>query len=154
PTLTPEIQSQICASARQISKLSFAPLARAEPLSLSDRTGGSDPTLAPFKEDDSGSEDDTNSSATDMPTSEGNLDSPLGSVTWRLHAHTHITQHTHTHTHTHNTHTTTQVHALCRWMGKVKYCVCVCVCERVCACVRVCVGVCVVVVLSRCVCGV
>ncbi|XP_031434946.1 PH and SEC7 domain-containing protein 1 isoform X2 [Clupea harengus] len=78
PTLTPEIQSQICASARQISKLSFAPLARAEPLSLSDRTGGSDPTLAPFKEDDSGSEDDTNSSTTDMPMSEGNLDSPLG----------------------------------------------------------------------------
>lgn len=87
PTLTPEIQSQICASARQISDLSFAPLVRAEGLSLSDRTGGSDPTLAPFKEGeelDSTSEDDTTagSGTTDGSTSEGNPDSPLGSVPW------------------------------------------------------------------------
>ncbi|KAL2082943.1 hypothetical protein ACEWY4_020716 [Coilia grayii] len=85
PTLTPEIQSQICASARQISDLSFAPLVRAEGLSLSDRTGGSDPTLAPFKEGeelDSTSEDDTTagSGTTDGSTSEGNPDSPLGAV--------------------------------------------------------------------------
>lgn len=78
PTLTPEIQSQICASARQISKLGFAPLARPEGLSLSDRTGGSDPTLAPFKEEvGSGSDDDATHSATDGPASEGNPDSPL-----------------------------------------------------------------------------
>lgn len=30
PTLTPEIQSQICESAKQIIELSFAPLARSE----------------------------------------------------------------------------------------------------------------------------
>uniref|UniRef100_A0AAY4BZA3 SEC7 domain-containing protein n=1 Tax=Denticeps clupeoides TaxID=299321 RepID=A0AAY4BZA3_9TELE len=36
PTLTPEIQSQICDSARQIIELTFAPLARTEPPSLSE----------------------------------------------------------------------------------------------------------------------
>ncbi|KAG5266618.1 hypothetical protein AALO_G00234250 [Alosa alosa] len=81
PTLTPEIQSQICVSARQIAELGFAPLARAEALSLSDRTGGSDPTLAPFKEEaGSGSEDDTTTSAMNTPMSDDNLDSALRSV--------------------------------------------------------------------------
>lgn len=34
PTLTPEIQSQICESAKQIIDLSFAPLKQPEPFSL------------------------------------------------------------------------------------------------------------------------
>ncbi|XP_068590549.1 PH and SEC7 domain-containing protein 1 isoform X1 [Cebidichthys violaceus] len=36
PTLTPEIQSQICESAKQILELSFAPLARPDPSALSE----------------------------------------------------------------------------------------------------------------------
>ncbi|KAG9344512.1 hypothetical protein JZ751_011182 [Albula glossodonta] len=38
PTLTPEIQGQICQSARQIIELSFAPLAHSEPPTVSDST--------------------------------------------------------------------------------------------------------------------
>lgn len=36
PTLTPEIQSQICESAKQIIELSFAPLRSPEPPAVSD----------------------------------------------------------------------------------------------------------------------
>ncbi|XP_028844165.1 PH and SEC7 domain-containing protein 1 isoform X2 [Denticeps clupeoides] len=50
PTLTPEIQSQICDSARQIIELTFAPLARTEPPSLSEYAS-SDATLAHSGED-------------------------------------------------------------------------------------------------------
>ncbi|XP_063047334.1 uncharacterized protein psda [Engraulis encrasicolus] len=89
PTLTPEIQSQICASARQLSELGFAPLVQAEGLSLSlslgrslaDRTGGSDPTLAPFKEGGAGEEldgaSDDDTTAGSGSTSE---ESSLGAV--------------------------------------------------------------------------
>lgn len=38
PTLTPEIQSQICESAKQIIELSFAPLARSESPAVSSTT--------------------------------------------------------------------------------------------------------------------
>ncbi|XP_072246545.1 uncharacterized protein psda isoform X2 [Leuresthes tenuis] len=44
PTLTPEIQSQICESAKQISELSFAPLARPDPSAPSE-TSRSEITL-------------------------------------------------------------------------------------------------------------
>ncbi|XP_062330071.1 PH and SEC7 domain-containing protein 1-like isoform X2 [Osmerus eperlanus] len=63
PTLTPEIQGQICQSARQIVQLSFAPLAHCERPSLSDSiltvTGDSDATRAPSSERLSSSSDDT-----------------------------------------------------------------------------------------------
>ena len=63
PTLTPEIQGQICQSARQIVQLSFAPLARCERPSLSDSiltvTGDSDATRAPSSERLSSGSDDT-----------------------------------------------------------------------------------------------
>uniref|UniRef100_A0A674BC69 PH and SEC7 domain-containing protein 1-like n=1 Tax=Salmo trutta TaxID=8032 RepID=A0A674BC69_SALTR len=49
PTLTPEIQSQICESARHIMELSFAPLAHPELPSVSDPTC-SENTLAPTGE--------------------------------------------------------------------------------------------------------
>uniref|UniRef100_A0A4W5P898 Pleckstrin and Sec7 domain containing n=1 Tax=Hucho hucho TaxID=62062 RepID=A0A4W5P898_9TELE len=49
PTLTPEIQSQICESARHIIELSFAPLAHPELPSVSDPTC-SENTLAPTGE--------------------------------------------------------------------------------------------------------
>ncbi|XP_042371346.1 PH and SEC7 domain-containing protein 1-like, partial [Plectropomus leopardus] len=45
PTLTPEIQSQICESAKQIIELSFAPLARPDPAAPSE-TSRSELTLS------------------------------------------------------------------------------------------------------------
>ncbi|KAJ8248470.1 hypothetical protein GJAV_G00242360 [Gymnothorax javanicus] len=70
PTLTPEIQGQISASARQIIELSFAPIARGEPPSISDSapdpalahnhsTSRSDYTQAPPYEGDSSASEDT-----------------------------------------------------------------------------------------------
>lgn len=67
PTLTPEIQGQICQSARQIIELSFAPLAPGEPPSLSDsapgpahnRSSSSDCTRAPPTEGVSSASEDT-----------------------------------------------------------------------------------------------
>ncbi|KAJ8250564.1 hypothetical protein COCON_G00224860 [Conger conger] len=67
PTLTPEIQGQICLSARKIIELSFAPLAPGEPPSLSDsapghardRSSSSDCTQAPPTEGVSSTSEDT-----------------------------------------------------------------------------------------------
>ncbi|KAI1894478.1 hypothetical protein AGOR_G00116220 [Albula goreensis] len=71
PTLTPEIQGQICQSARQIIELSFAPLAHSEPPTVSDsthkaaadsahnRSSSSDSTQAPLGEGLSSASEDT-----------------------------------------------------------------------------------------------
>ncbi|XP_069373363.1 uncharacterized protein [Paralichthys olivaceus] len=63
PTLTPAIHGLVCQSARQIVKLSFAPLAHDERPSLSDSiftmTGDSDATRAPSSERLSSGSDDT-----------------------------------------------------------------------------------------------
>ncbi|XP_062270249.1 PH and SEC7 domain-containing protein 1-like isoform X2 [Platichthys flesus] len=63
PTLTPAIHGGVCHSARQIVKLSFAPLAHDERPSLSDSiftvTGDSDATRAPSSERLSSGSDDT-----------------------------------------------------------------------------------------------
>ncbi|KAJ8359532.1 hypothetical protein SKAU_G00160570 [Synaphobranchus kaupii] len=69
PTLTPEIQGQICQSARQIIELSFAPLAHSEPPSLSD----SAPHTANHAHNHSSSSD-----CTQAPPSSTSEDTPPG----------------------------------------------------------------------------
>ncbi|XP_055758113.1 uncharacterized protein psda isoform X2 [Salvelinus fontinalis] len=81
PTLTPEIQSQICESARHITELSFAPLAHPEPPRVSVPVR-SENTLAPTGDGlSSYSEDSTSGGKSrlekDSMKTKSNLDFPL-----------------------------------------------------------------------------
>ncbi|KAI4894259.1 hypothetical protein NFI96_002105 [Prochilodus magdalenae] len=79
PTLTPEIQSQICESAQQIIELSFAPLARPEAPSLSGPSASEAPH-GPGQNSTSEKENESRSSGPILPGSDKDTAVSLGKI--------------------------------------------------------------------------